>query len=360
MPERIRTDSALELHLKSVAASEGATFPVATMNYYDHYCEIKRFIAENYYLVAGQGLALEGERFTLHNIDHVDDVIKQAGFLLGIDAEVSEPAYRKLHPYEVFVLLVAILLHDAGNAAGRRGHEKAPRSILGEMHRVLRLSDLEKRLIASIAQAHGGRTKDGNKDTIGTIVAEEVARISNVKVHGRRLAAILRLADELSEVPTRADPESVRPEFVLDPAKAKPPVSVIHNLFCKLININTDYLGKTISINFYVDKDYLRVKYPIREDGEDKEIFLIDYIAARIDKLEQERRYCSRYLRDFVIYDRSRLALEIHNNDDTVETITAELADVGYPDLSEPLKKKEPRFDGEALMNEYFAPETGE
>jgi hypothetical protein len=82
--ERVRTDVALETHLAKVAGTQGQDFPVPSFNYFEKYCEIKRFLAANYYEVAGAGLALEGERFTKHSIDHVDDVIRQAGHLARI------------------------------------------------------------------------------------------------------------------------------------------------------------------------------------------------------------------------------------------------------------------------------------
>jgi hypothetical protein len=188
---------------------------VPSFNYFEKYCEIKRFLAANYYEVAGAGLALEGERFTKHSIDHVDDVIRQAGHLVGLGTPIPDAAYTKLLPYETYVFLLAILLHDAGNASGRSGHEKAPRMILEELGRISGLADVEKRLIASIAQAHGGRTTSGDKDTIANIVQDEQSNIGNIVVHGRRLAALVRLADELSENPNRADPETIKGEFSL-------------------------------------------------------------------------------------------------------------------------------------------------
>jgi hypothetical protein len=134
------------------------------------------------------------------------------------------------------------------------------------------------------------------------------------------------------------------------------PVSVIHNMYCKLINTMIDYQGSTISIKFDLQKLYLNVLYPIRESGLESKIYIVDYIAARIDKLERERRYCNRFIWDFIAYDRCRLALKIFDNDELVKSIAVDLTDSGYPVLSDPVKKRAPDFDGATLKMEFFGP----
>src|ERR1700683_1319472 len=111
---------------------------------------------------------------------------------------------------------------------------------------------------------------------------------------------------------------------------------------------------RSITIEFHIHKTYLNVTYPIRYDQGIARIFLVDYIAARIDKLEQERRYCNRFVWDFVAYDRCRLCLKIFEQDEEVRSLGIELADVGYPTLSMPVKKREPKFDGVFLRDEFF------
>jgi hypothetical protein len=355
MSDRVITDLPLELHLEKLSTSQKSSFPDLNMDYFGKYCEIKRFLAKNYYKSTSAGLAREGERYTLHTIEHVNDVIRQAGHLVGIELDHNSRAIERMQPYEVFVFLLAILLHDAGNASRRQDHEKAPFAILNDMDSHSGLEAIERRLVASIAQAHGGRAPNGDKDTITGIIREEKFNIGNCLVHGRRLAALVRLADELSENPQRADPEAVRKTFVSNPALADPPVSVIHNLFCKLINIHVDPKGGQISLRFEIEKDYLNIRYPIRINGKDETIYLVDYIANRVEKMECERRYCNRFLWDFVPIDRCRVTLHVFDRAAEITSVGSELSDTGYPDLSPSLKKREPRFDGEALMKECFS-----
>ena len=351
----ITVDSPLEKRLETQATSRASDFPNASLNYFNRYREVKQIIDQNYYNSTGAGLALSGERYTLHTIDHVNHVIRQAGYLIGVGAEARDPAYEKLEPFELFVMLYAILLHDAGNARGREGHERAPRAILKELGAASGLDDVEQHLVASIAQAHGGRTSTGSRDTITGVIKEPVSRIANRPVHGRRLAALVRFADELSEDSRRADPEAVRGDFLLHPEKASVPESVVHNMYCKLINTWIDYQGRSLSIAFRVHKQYLNMRYPILDDQKErKELFLVDYIAQRINKLERERRYYNRFTADFIAYDRCRITLSIVDDDGEVESLPADLEDVGYPTLYNPIEKVEPRFDGAILQKQFF------
>jgi exopolyphosphatase/pppGpp-phosphohydrolase len=153
----------------------------------------------------------------------VDDVIAMVGRLLGLEVGGVADA---LEPYELYVLLFAVLLHDAGNARTRKNHEKEPKAIIARMGSVAGVEPVERKLIASIAEAHGGRTKDGDKDTIRKVIQLDIENIGGLSVRSRLLAAALRLADELSENPQRADPQAlIRPY--------QTPESVIHNLYCK-------------------------------------------------------------------------------------------------------------------------------
>ncbi len=239
----------LEDRLKEYATTRAASFPSRSGGYFEKYIAIKNALNRLYFSVAGAGLALKGERFTRHDINHVDDVIVAAGRMLGEGSQANTPAVATLEPYEVFVLLMAILLHDAGNASGREGHERRAASILQELGTTADLEQVEKRLISSIARAHGGRSPAGDKDTITTL--QRRMEIMHLPVHAQRLAAVLRLADEFSENPRRADEGALRGDG------GAPPESIVHNLYCKTVNISFDYVGRTIGVEYEVPTSML-------------------------------------------------------------------------------------------------------
>lgn len=349
MSVQIRTDLPLEKRLKEVASSASNDFPDRNVAYWPRYETIKGWIAAEYYQSAGTGLALHGERYTRHDISHVDDVIDMAGRLLGYDSGDTNALFYTLRPYEVYVLLFSILLHDAGNAQGREAHEKQPKAIIAATNSILRQHVTETKLIASIAEAHGGRAPDGGKDTISKIVSDEEIKIGPIGVRARLLAAVLRLADELSENHHRADPQALKQPY-------NPPQSAIHNLYCTIIDPKVDYKSRTIYLNFSIPKDRLAEEFVLKPKSR-KKILLVDYISERVEKCDLERRYCNRFMYP-VIYDRIRVTLEIFDDDEytVLEKISLELADEGYPNSPKALKFIDPRFDGQSLRLRYGHP----
>lgn len=340
----IRTDQALEAKLQLMASAPSNAFFDRNAVYWPRYVTIKQWLADEYYQSAGAGLAREGERYTRHDISHVDDVIDTAGKLLG--AGIKDSLFDRLEPYETYVLLLAILLHDAGNARQRQHHEKQPKLILAAMGALPKLHSTEARLIASIAEAHGGRAPDGGKDTIAKIVQSDVVTISSLKVRARLLAAVLRLADELSENPHRADPQALVKPY-------SPPESVIHNLYCKIIDTGVDYEARTLYLNFSIPRAMLDEEFVLKARSK-KKILLVDYIVNRIEKCEMERRYCNRFLYP-IIYDRIRVKVEIFDHDEysVLERFDWELADEGYPAAPRAVKSIAPNFDGALLRKRY-------
>ena len=167
------------------------------------YQGIVQYLRRDVYPLIDAGLAALSEGggfFTLHNGSHFDEVVKYAGLLLGC-RDGSEDL-RLLSAYELYVLLVAIRVHDAGNAYGREEHEKRAFQILQEMGALSGPDNIEKKMIADIAEAHGGKTPDGSKDTIGAL--RDPAHSGSEILRPRLLAAITRFADEICESRPRA------------------------------------------------------------------------------------------------------------------------------------------------------------
>jgi exopolyphosphatase/pppGpp-phosphohydrolase len=274
--------------------------------------------------------------------------------MLGCGSGAQTPAYNQLQPFELFVLLTAILLHDAGNAIGREEHEGAAASILNEIAAGTTLGSVERRLIASIARAHGGKLSNGDKDTIPALITEPLSNIHGARVHGRRLAALLRLGDELSEGPTRADSVAIKggPDV--------PAESVLANKFCRDINVDIDYVGHSFELSFQVDVTELTEQYSIKKDSETKDIYFVDFIRDRLEKCEAERRYCNRYLSGFASYDRMRVKLFIFQQDQQVGQLSLVLEERGYPQVKPSVRAEEQDFDGHRLCLKYCETEAAQ
>jgi hypothetical protein len=218
-----------------------------------------------------------------------------------------------------------------------------------EMGDLSALEDVEKHLIASIAQAHGGKTEDGNKDTIPALIREDKSSFDGVHVHGRRLAALLRLADELSENSRRADEIALKPPYT-------PAESFLPNFYCKKITTQIDVIAHSISLKYTITKTDLSSSHPDPEN-DNAPTLVVDYIAKRITKCDQERRYCNRFLNDLVLIDRMRAAVEVYEGTRMIDEVKVDLSDTGYPTIERTVQQRESRFDGETLKRAHFGAE---
>ncbi|WP_113049282.1 HD domain-containing protein [Hyphomicrobiales bacterium] len=342
MTVHIKADWPLEKLLQESASGNTSAFPDAGINYFNRYVEIKQKVADKYYQATGTGLGAGGHRFTKHDIGHVDDVIRTAGHFIGV-GQAEQSRFNRLEPFEIFVLLYAILLHDAGNAYGREKHEARPFGIMKDLGALCPLDSAQKLLVASIAQAHGGKAADNTKDTIPAAVKLEVSAIENLNVHGRRLAAVLRMADELSENTRRAD------EIALEDPKHP---SYLPNFYCKTIGTNIHAQSGTITLTYTLFKEHLMQKHGDPENN-NKQTYIIDYIKKRILKCDQERRYCNRFLHAFAYMPFLRANIDIFDDHTMIEQIPVDLSDAGYPDVDRTISEKISRLNGNNLKRRF-------
>lgn len=337
----VSIDSALEKLFVQEAKANPAGFPSRHKDYVASYKAIKEHLANKYYQVTGASLAQGGHRFTKHDITHVDDVIDTAGRIMGIDRKGA--ITTEISGYELFVLLLAILIHDAGNAYERSGHEIQAAKILRDLGSSSPLNDLERRLVAGIASAHGGKSPTGGRDTIEERVSQDVTEVDGHKVFGRRLAALVRLADEFSERSRRADDVAIE--------KREPPGAFLPNFFCRTINVRIDASSRSASMDFHLDRSDLTGEHPDPEN-DNKETLIVDYISKRLQKADLERRYCNRYLAGWCPLDVFRSTIVIHDDDIHVGDTMATLSDTGYPSTLKPAP-----FTGADMQRKYCGAE---
>jgi hypothetical protein len=134
---------------------------------------------------------------TDHSEVHIKDVMENAFLLLGEESCNGNDSKTALNANELYFLVLAILFHDLGNIFGRKNHNQR----LQEAYDFARgsVSSLlpEKRHLLNIVEAHCGQTRDGSHNTIGALDSEGAFR--KERLDCQRVAAILRLADELAE-----------------------------------------------------------------------------------------------------------------------------------------------------------------
>lgn len=176
-----------------------------------------------------------------HSANHISMVIEKVSALLAEN-------YSELSMYEIFFLLIAIHIHDAGHIFnGRDGHEKNGGKFLTEISRYA-ISNIELREISKIAQAHSGKN-----DPIGYLELEPI--ISGEKVHSRLLAALLRMGDEL------ADGRSRSSNYLLDHDLITETSQLFHAFSSCLDSFEPLMKSHEISMTFCLNREMTLLKH---------------------------------------------------------------------------------------------------
>ncbi len=186
-------------------------FPIRE-NHYSKYLEITQQLRKDVYPKINAGLAAMSAQsglYTDHGPEHFDLVVQYAGLLLGVknDADITNIVDKInsnnwiLNPYELYLLLLSIRFHDVGNMYGRENHEQNIAKVIRSKSIVhLHQNQLEARKVCAIGGAHGGRTREGSKDTIGRLLEDQISSDGHIHDIGfKKIAAITRIADEICE-----------------------------------------------------------------------------------------------------------------------------------------------------------------
>lgn len=261
----------------------------------------------------------DGGFLTDHGPEHIKTVIKRATQLVA-----SMKPDDGLNPFEVYVLLMAIHVHDVGNILSRNGHEVNSTIVIDHLKDTLVKYDrIEWSAIYDIASAHGG----GEKDKISKL-PESPEPIHNIEVRFQLLAAILKFADELAEDSSRAARYLVELEKV-------PELSMIyHEYALSLHSIKISTKDRLVNMYFDIEEDKLHILYKkkmkksptseskriglfkrfSKDDSSSESIkheYLINEIYLRTLKTHFERLYCMRFLRPYINIDRIRVFIRV-------------------------------------------------
>lgn len=275
------------------------------------------------YVVKG-AIAKDGGYLNDHGPDHISKVILRASQL------ISESPIR-FSPYEIYILLMAIHIHDIGNILGREGHEINSLEIINKYGINAGQDRIEWDCIFEIAESHGGSPKD----KISELSEEQILDFS---IRKPILAAILKLADELAEDRTRAS------RFQLEEGLIPVQAELYHKYSHCLHSVKIDIKTKQIYLSFDVEENDLCRQYAKKVDKDGnvtEEVFLIDEIYSRTYKTHLERMYCMRFTRPEILIDKIRVDIQITTNKldsrkrKIKKHIVYDMGEVGYPSTSQ-------------------------
>lgn len=252
---------------------------------------------------------------THHDPGHVDTVIQRASDLVML----SEAAVT---PYEAYLLLVSIHVHDAGLVYGRAGHAEACRKILWALGGKAGDDTPEKQVIADIASAHSTGVS-GDRDTIGKL--QPACHTLGQRVRPQFLAAVLRFADELADDKSRAS------RFLLDQHLITKSSEVFHAYSSSLHSVVVADRG--VSLVFYLTDKEALARYT-KGNGE---TYLLEEILARSLKMHLERVYCMRFFPPERRVDSIDVKIEVAGSRQNsflrvLDAIAYQLTDGGYPE----------------------------
>ncbi|MBV7270665.1 HD domain-containing protein [Winogradskyella luteola] len=285
-----------------------------------------------------------------HGVDHIRMVIQRVSWLLNnLNVSFVKEESNKFYisPYELFILLVAIQLHDTGHLiASRKEHARKGAELLTKFDNGKILSSGERQTISNIAKAHGGKD-----DPIGKLPIDD--DISHKTIRPQFLAALLRLGDELSEDQTRAS------NFLLD-IDEMVPTSIIYHLYSaslQSVKIN----GNELKLKFYISDEVLIKKYQVQTKDGIIEKFLLDEVYDRTFKTFTESLYCSRFLPEKCRINSVKVNINLYSksNDQNFKQLAYELRDSIYPSINkkiiftnnEALYENGNKIDGDYVCN---------
>jgi hypothetical protein len=282
-------------------------------DYITQYKSIKNYLDEHIHpFIELVVYKKEGIELTKHGVEHIDKVIERASDLVS-------SANIKLSAYEVYMILIAIQIHDSGHIInGREKHEKFSRDIILGIGKLMGSKSPEKMYIYKIAEAHGGLSYEGEKDKISLL--DENDTILNKPIRPRLMSSIVRFADELADDYTRSSKS-------IDIKKGS---EIFHKYASSLHTVEVDHKGKQINMFFNLSKENVINKYGKGR----KKVFLLDEIFERVFKTFQESLYCNRFFKNDLIINIIHAKIEFIDDEELqhfFKPISIKLQENGYP-----------------------------
>ena len=290
------------------------------IDYFDRYKTVKEHLDLNIHpIIVTVAAKIDGGYLTDHGTDHVNMVIDRVSKLI-------DQSYIKLTPYEVYLLLISIQLHDTGHLInGRSKHEELSSEVIKKLGLLIGDEAPEKTTIYRICDAHGGEDEKGEKkDKIGSLSPDDT--ILNKSIRPQLLSALLRFGDELAEDSTRACRYLLEEEKILDGSE------IYHAYASALHSVNIDVKGKQVNLIYNLKKKYTKNRLKKKAGTQ----YLLDEIFLRIYKIYIECLYCMRFLPSENKIDTLFARIDFID-DDTFQpyfdSISVKLTEKGYPKL---------------------------
>jgi hypothetical protein len=247
-----------------------------------------------------------------HGVDHIANVIRNVGLVLGMNGagKVYDGApLHSLSGVEQLLLALGCLLHDIGNIRGRNQHNL----VTGEVWKNAGGSSFkqwqpaDRKTIIALCRAHTGKAPDGSKDTLKQLASVDSYFLGET-VSLAKLAATLRFADELAEGVQRTS------RFLLF-QKLYGTDNADYHRYANATEVNIDRAKGRIALNYTIE-----LTNPGMADGGLLKNLtrLLDLVFKRIVKLEHERVYARHYAPDLLAFSETSVVIDITREDEQI------------------------------------------
>lgn len=268
------------------------------LEYFHVYWAGKLRLKKNYYDFISRKLPCH----TDHGIGHVDRILEKLyDFLIphlpfGHKASFVSGA-KEISLNELNLLINAVIWHDLGNLYNREGHAAKLRKLFNYAKGCF-YDDHNAEWILKIVEAHSGR------NAIDNCIDRSQVTFDNYTIYPAFLASLLRISDEIEEDHRRGCASDIR-------IKKK---SEAYWEFCR-INESIKPVYEQAAIDFV-----LKIKISAKLDknqiwslwGKKRNtVICIEEYIDRIEKMNNERIYCNKFLKDSTIYFKTIDCIEL-------------------------------------------------
>lgn len=247
---------------------------------------------------------------TDHGQTHIEDVIDNGGLLIGLSNEHDDDAnadcIHGFSPYEMFILLCGLLLHDVGNIYGRKKHNLKIGDVWSKMVSWNLWPERERQLVISVGRAHAGKSLDGQpEDTIRSLDVHP-QYFMKLPINLAPIAAVVRFADELAEGPQRTSRFLVENNLIAEGSQ-------LYHQYAQIAHIAIDRVKGRIALSFTVSLD--NPSYPEHPiELEEHLCVLLKMAYSRAAKMNYERQYARHYASILTPFRETSVILRIFNN----------------------------------------------
>ncbi|PKM68376.1 MAG: hypothetical protein CVU95_04025 [Firmicutes bacterium HGW-Firmicutes-2] len=263
-----------------------------------------------------------------HGEIHVEAIIKTISDMIrGYCIEVSSSKDTEirdidteylLSTYDLFSLLISIVIHDAYMIQGRKKHGANVVNIFSKLNNCIEDEELSSSII-KIARAHS--------DKMHFHKCKNLVKINDFIIQEKSLASLLRFADEISEDKNRG--------IIGNDLFEKEIVGTDHEIYWRHTHAIQSSIynsgRRSIDIYYRINKEFAFVDFKLDTD---ETITLFEFIVNRINKVNDERILCAPFFSQYCIIDSLYITLEFYeqNDDGFRETLFSEEIEVcSYP-----------------------------